>query len=339
MSVSKYVSSEMKMVEIMKNLQLPFKHVVPGEEVLIITDTSMDPLVWRSVMATVAQRGAEPTVALYLPRAHHTAEPTKITACGANGAQIVVLLTTKALAHSEFTERKGKWGLLLMEEITVDILSNPICSINEEDYRIITEREQKIRNVWKQGGDLHLTTPFGTDLRAKLVETPTRSVDPAPGILAKNEKTGGRGGSTWPYGENRVTPLEGSGEGTVVWDLCGHTPEGFYQEPVRLTVKGGRVVKMEGGKEARAVERYFAEHGDENWNACPAEISIGTNHKGVPLGAVRSDKKVLGTVHVAIGHSDVGGNLYSKTHFDGLMTKPTIRVNDTLVTRDGIFQL
>ncbi len=117
-----------------------------------------------------------------------------------------------------------------------------------------------------------------------------------------------RGAGTWPFGECRVTPLEGTGEGRVVWDVCGHAPPGRYGQPVVLTVERGRVVKIEGGKEADGVRRYLETYGDENSYAAPAEISVGLNHKATIMGTVRNDKKALGTAHIAIGRSDKSGN-------------------------------
>jgi leucyl aminopeptidase (aminopeptidase T) len=217
----------------------------------------------------------------------------------------------------------------------VDILTSPGCQLEESDLEMILEKERWVREFWMQGGDVHVTTPAGTDLRAKLVKTDKRSAR-VLGILQPNGER--RGAGTWPFGECRVTPLEGSGEGTVVWDICGHAPPGRYAQPVVLTVKAGRVVNIEGGKEADGVRRYFEAHGDENSYAAPAEISVGLNHKAVIMGTVRNDKKALGTSHIAIGRSDIGGTIVSATHFDGLMAKPTITVNGKAFIKDGVLQ-
>ena len=49
----------------------------------------------------------------------------------------------------------------------------------------------------------------------------------------------------------------------------------------------------------------------------------------------RIRKKVLGTSHIAIGRSDVGGLVYSNIHFDGLLSEPTITVNGRTFIKDG----
>lgn len=335
--LEQYVSPANKIVDLVASLQLPFANVEPGEDVMIVTDTNMDPLIWQSVMCVVRSKGADPTLMMYTPRAHHTAEPTNAVAHALKGCRICVYLTTTALAHSEFSEHRGNVGVLLMEEATVDILTSAGCQLDEQDLQLILSRERWVREFWMEGGDVHVTTRAGTDLKANLVPGERRSAKVREGILVpEGEK---RGVGTWPFGECRVTPLEGTGEGRIVWDLCGHAPPGPYRQPVTLSVEAGRVVKIEGGREADEVQRYLEKHGDENSYAAPAEISVGLNHKAVILGAVRNDKKALGTAHIAIGRSDIGGTLVSSTHFDGLMARPTISVNGKTFIKDGVLQI
>ena len=333
--LEQYVSPGNKIVDLIASLQLPFAHIGRGEEVMIVTDTNMDPLICQAVMGVIRSKGADPTLMMYTPRAHHTAEPTRAVAHALKGSDICIYLTTTALAHSEFSEHRGNVGVLLMEEATVEILTAPGCQLDEADLQLILKRERWVREFWMEGGDVHVTTPAGTDLRAKLAQGDKRVGKVREILFPEGEK---RGAGTWPFGECRTTPLEGSGTGRVVWDICGHAPPGRYAQPVALTVEAGRVVKIEGGREADGVRRYLETHGDENSYAAPAEISVGLNHKATIMGAVRNDKKALGTAHIAIGRSDIGGTLVSATHFDGLMARPTITVNGKMFIKEGVLQ-
>jgi len=128
--LEQYVSPGNKIVDLVASLQLPFATVRRGEEVMIVTDTNMDPLICQAVMAVVRSKGADPTLMMYTPRAHHTAEPTRAVAHALQGADICVFLTTTALAHSEFSEHRGNKGVLLMEEATVEILTSPGCQLD-----------------------------------------------------------------------------------------------------------------------------------------------------------------------------------------------------------------
>jgi 2,5-dihydroxypyridine 5,6-dioxygenase len=333
--LEQYVSPGNKIIDLVAALQTPFAHVRRGDEVMIVTDTNMDPLILQAAMAVIRSKEADPTLMMYTPRVHHTAEPTRAVAHALKGSDICVYLTTTALAHSEFSEHRGNVSVLLMEEATVDILTSPGCQLDQADLELILNRERWVREFWMQGGDVHVTTPAGTDLKAKLVKTDKRVGKVREILFPEGEK---RGAGTWPFGECRTTPLEGSGEGRIVWDICGHAPPGRYGQPVVLTVEAGRVVRIEGGKEADGVRRYLETHGDDNSYAAPAEISVGLNHKATIMGAVRNDKKALGTSHIAIGRSDIGGTIVSATHFDGLMARPTITVNGKAFIREGVLQ-
>jgi leucyl aminopeptidase (aminopeptidase T) len=59
------------------------------------------------------------------------------------------------------------------------------------------------------------------------------------------------------------------------------------KEPVKVTVKKGKIVKIEGGRQARQLEEYVNknENGDNI-----AELAIGTNPKSRLLGNVAENK-------------------------------------------------
>jgi hypothetical protein len=42
-----------KIIELVKNLQVPFRNVGPKHKVMVMTDTAMDPLVWQAVMSAM----------------------------------------------------------------------------------------------------------------------------------------------------------------------------------------------------------------------------------------------------------------------------------------------
>ncbi len=67
-----------------------------------------------------------------------------------------------------------------------------------------------------------------------------------------------------------------------------------------------------------------------------AEISIGLNPKAKVTGLVREDKKLLGSVHIALGmNTDTGGVTESKTHVDGIIRCPTVHIDGKLIVDKG----
>jgi leucyl aminopeptidase (aminopeptidase T) len=53
---------------------------------------------------------------------------------------------------------------------------------------------------------------------------------------------------------------------------------------------------------------------------------------------VLEDEKVLGTCHIALGNNlSLGGSVDAPLHLDGVLKKPTIRIDGRLIMKDGGF--
>ena len=115
--------------------------------------------------------------------------------------------------------------------------------------------------------------------------------------------------------------------GKLVIDLTMHHI-GRLITPIELTVESGRVVKIDGGAEARILRDYLEKYGDDNAYMCPAEASVGVNAEAVVRGIQREDKNIMGTLHFGLGTNvDVGGSVKSKIHMDGVILHPTLYVD------------
>ena len=106
-----------------------------------------------------------------------------------------------------------------------------------------------------RGRHVRVTCPNGTDLTASIKGRPGRSIAGMP--LALHPGKGG--GCAFPDGEAHVCPVEGTGEGRVVFDLTAHSV-GALKEPIILTVEKGMVTKIEGGHQAQ-IWRNILEQG------------------------------------------------------------------------------
>ena len=108
--------------------------------------------------------------------------------------------------------------------------------------------------------------------------------------------------------------------------------------PIELIVEEGRVVRIEGGADARILRDYLETYGDENAYMCPAEASVGVNAKARVRGIQREDKNILGSMHFGLGTNvDVGGSIRSNIHMDGVILEPTLYVDGVMRIEDGRF--
>jgi 2,5-dihydroxypyridine 5,6-dioxygenase len=323
-----------KLIAIAKAFQTPLRlNAKAGDKILIMTDTQMDPLLWQGLATAASCLDMEPVVTIMAPRAHHAANPASPVMHAAMDPEVdlVVYLTSTAMAHATITEDlvDAKKKFILMEELTVDMLKpgGPAWA----DYETMDRLGQKIAKVYTQGNTVRVTCPNGTDLTVSIKGRPGRSIAGMP--LALHPGKGG--GCAFPDGEAHVCPVEGTGEGRVVFDLTAHSV-GALKEPIVLTVEKGMVTKIEGGHQAQIWRNIFDKANDPNSYNCPAEVSIGLNKNVVPTGSMRTDKKMYGTSHIGVGDTVVlGGTCHAKLRLEGVIRYPEISVDGQVLTKGG----
>jgi leucyl aminopeptidase (aminopeptidase T) len=200
------------------------------------------------------------------------------------------------------------------------------------DYSKVSELSWKVARLLEEGKEVVITTDRGTNLRMSIVGR-RPGTPPDDGLYREP----GRWGNL-PAGEAYIAPVEESVEGVAVID-GSVSPLGVLGEPIRFVVEKGRVVKIEGGKEAQALARFLEELGDPNAYFV-GELGIGTNEKARVTGNILEDEKAFRTVHIALGMNvDMGGKIESKTHNDGIILNPTVVIDGKVIMDRGIFTI
>ncbi len=145
--------------------------------------------------------------------------------------------------------------------------------------------------------------------------------------------------SAAPNIEANFSPVEGTVEGIFVADASiPYLGIGLLSTPVTFTIKDGKVVKVEGGNEAERLKNIWAEINDPNvYNV--AQVAVGLNPEiKAPVGRLgcNYDEGAFGTAHIGIGTSSIlGGEVKASTHFDAVMTNPTIKLDGKELLKDG----
>lgn len=324
-------SVDPRIIQMLPYARIPFAlNVSPDESVLIVADTESDVLCWQALAAAGHAQGADVTVTISPPVAQHSYEPAPAVAAAMWASDHIMLVTSRALAHSEAAKRCQREGrtIFFMEELTPDMLSR---GATLEDYEEMQPLGKRVMEAWTEARDVHVTTEEGTDFKC--------SVNGREGLFiagkAFQSDSLGMCSCAFPDGESVIAPVEGTGEGTVVFDTTAHSV-GRIREPMRLTIRDGVVVEIEGGDEARTWQDILeAQNDPESWKF-PAEIAIGLNPKAKVTGVLREDKKIWGSCHMAVGtNADFGGTVQAKVHMDGLMLKPTVTFDGTPIVEQG----
>jgi len=301
--------------------------VKAGEKVLIVADT--DTMAVSAALATAALEITPEVVTTVMnPVAVDGDEPPAIVGAAMLAADVALLPVSYSISHSTATRNALKHGtrVLSLPATTPDQL---VRGGAEADFEAASPTVRKMGELLGAAASAQLTSPAGTncsfDLRG-------RSGNAHDCILDRPGKF-----SAFPNIEANISPVDGTAEGTIVFD--GSIPNlriGPLRAPVKCTVQKGNIVKVEGGPEADMIRKVWAELGDASvYNI--AQLAIGLNPAIYMLtGVWAQDHGAFGTVHIGIGTSaNIGGTTKAACHFDGMMYRPTLKLDGRVVLEYG----
>ncbi|MDA2934137.1 aminopeptidase [Acidobacteria bacterium AH-259-D05] len=298
-----------------------------GEQFCLVTDTER--LSLAEIFAGVASTmGSDPVLVVMSPRAQHGEEVPEIVASSMEKADLVFQVVTHAMTHTDATQRALQAGarVLVLRGVTEDLMLHGAI---RADYKQIATRCAQLAEQLAEANQARVHTPLGTDLVMSLTGRQPHVLDgtlKGPGTFA-----------AMPDGETAVSPVEGSTEGLLVIEKSMDAL-GLLDEPIRMRVSGGKVVSIEGGDSARQLERLVKAADDGATNI--AEFAVGTNPRARLIGNMAEDKKLEGSVHIAIGDNHVlGGAVKSNIHLDGLLLNPTVELDGRVIVEAGDFKL
>lgn len=194
----------------------------------------------------------------------------------------------------------------------------------EVDYGELARVTERIAARLSTAGSCRITSPAGTDL---VLDLDGRTAISDDGNLQAEAAWG-----NLPAGEAFIAPVEGAGEGPIVFDgaLAGY---GMLREPLVVTVAGGLAIHADGDAAAWLLGTLDA---GGRGGRLLAELGIGTNPRATLTGNILEDEKAVGTAHLAFGTNvTFGGTNLASVHIDGMVVRPTIEVDGRPWILDG----
>ncbi len=293
-----------------------------NETLLVVTDPPLANLA-RALVDAARPLAREVLLLEYGTRQVNGEEPPDPTPAAMAAVDAVLAVTTRSLTHTAARRAATAAGarVATMPGITEECL---IRTMNA-DYRAIAARTERVAALLTAATVARVTTALGTDVTLPVANIAAIA---STGLILRPGQWG-----NLPSGEAYLHPEEGKSEGVVVVDgsLAGI---GKVKEGVRITVKGGLAVQVEGGREARRFAEQLEAAGPLARNV--AELGVGTNDRAVVTGHILEDEKILGTVHIAFGNNvSMGGTVDVPFHVDGIIMKPTLTLDGTVVIEEG----
>src|SRR5690349_9988415 len=204
------------------------------------------------------------------------------------------------------------------------------------DYRLVDRLSDKLRERMLRADTLTVKTEAGTSFAAHF----SRALDwvKTSGLISP------RYWSNLPAGEVFTTPA--TVDGTFVCDAtAGDYFNGKYGDlqstPMKLTIQGGRLTKVECERDDLEKEFWDYCHTDENSDRV-GELAFGTNlGLSEMIGVLLQDEKFPG-VHIAFGDpygNQTHADWKSTTHVDVITRQCDVWIDDDQVIEKGRYQL
>jgi len=207
----------------------------------------------------------------------------------------------------------------------------------DADFDLIEQRCELVAHALMLGRRIRLDT-YGGDGSLYTLLADLDGQEMPPGI--SNGRIQNSEWANLPPGETFIVPVDGEGKFVVNGSIPGRV---FTRgEELILGFEDGRCVDVQAS--APSILHYFHDTqiapaeamGDANWRNL-AEIGFGMNTMIDRLfGIELLDEKKAGTVHVALGASDLlGGRIHSSIHCDLVSLNPTVFVDGKPILDHG----
>lgn len=308
--------------------------VSPGEEVAITADTASDWSVVEATARAVSIVGAKPVVFLHqtpvgVGKAADPYLPVRTLTAVLTSADVWIEYNRNWLLYSTPYWKAMEYGKLKYICLVGMYADMMVRTIGRVDLSTIYVFQRKLAEVTSRSRYMRVTTPAGTDVEFEN--------DPTRPVLVEGEVQGP--GEYMLFGQVDWAPIESSINGVIVFDGSIWPPEelGILKTPIKLFIRDGKVYRIDGGWEAKHLERWLKSFNDENMFRI-AHLSYGCNPGAKLSGNILEDERVWGVVEWGLGSqsSTFRGKLGPATsHTDGVCMNPTVVGDGEKIIVDG----
>ncbi len=307
----------------------------PGETFVITADTECEKRVIDATATAAFACDAKPMVI-------YTASPLGVGKA-ADPMLPLESLTAALLKADAWVEFNNKWLLystpydIAMKEnkklrhlclvgMNVDMM---VRNIGRVDYPNLEKFMKLVTKKTLSAKHMRITTPAGTDVEFN--NEPGRKPIMELGYADTP-------GSHMMAGQIGWSPNFESINGTIVFDGSLVPPiVGILKEPVRLTIKKGEIVKIEGGKEATEYEKWLKSFNHPQMLKL-AHVCYGFNPGARLTGDILEDERVWGGTEWGLGNVGailVPGGISGPSHTDGICLNSSVWLDGVQIMDKG----
>ena len=204
------------------------------------------------------------------------------------------------------------------------------------DYSKLQATGDAVRSSIASGKEIHITTPNGTDLKARIEG---RQIFVSDGVITPEKiKKGGPASQTWlPAGEVYLSAVPGTAEGKVV--VPRQMFRGKTIESLTLTFKAGKLTSMSAKAGLEPLKALYDASGEGKDVFGIIDLGINPNVHLVP-GSRMDAWMPAGMVTVAFGANDwAGGENSSSFSLSSFLPGSTVTVDGKTLVEKGSLKM
>lgn len=302
-----------------------------GECVMVYGDPGADSSVVRATVDAVEAGGGQPLEVWYRILGPPGTEPPRPMAEAMRTSDAIVEFARTYLITTRAFERALDAGArhLCLTGMDGDMMVRCIGNVS---LPALKRFGQALARLTERARDVHVTSPGGTNLRFRLGKRP---------IILDTGECVAPGRDSYLGGQISWAALEATIAGTIVLDGTVWPPDELapLKEPIRVTVRRGRIAAIDGGDAGAALTRWIKHFRDSKmYNV--AHFCFGFNPGARITGRILEDERSFGAFVTGFGSQQAsfkGGYTLAKSHLDGVTLKPTVLFDDIEVEREGSF--
>lgn len=311
--------------------------VKKGETVVITADTMSDEKIVNAVAGAVFAAGAKPMV-IWCPTPRGVGKdadadlPVEALGAAIGGGDVWLELNEQWLLYSTAHELAIAKNKNLRHLNLVGMNADMVVRlIGRVPVRVLADFQEKLTDMTKAAKHVKITTSAGTDL-----EFDNDHNCPFYNELGIADKPG----SVYLSGQICWFPVNETINGTIAFDGSITPPCGVLNQPVKMKVEKGYVVKITGGAQAEEFQKWL-ESFDDPLMFRMAHVCYGLHPNAKLCGDVIEDERIWGATEWGMGYlpaADAPPNgINAASHTDGICLNSSVWLDGVQILDNGKF--
>ncbi len=310
--------------------------VKAGETVAITADSGSDKKIIDALAKAAAEANGLPLV-MWIPKAEQDGQaglkdwPAEALTAALCKVDVWVEAQSTIILYSEIWEtamaENKKLRYLIIGDTEIDSMLRTFAGF---DIQLLGKLLKKVTAMAKVTQKVRITSKNGTDVSYET--NPSYAFDYDDGDFSKPKFC------TAP-GYINIVPKTGSMNGKIVFDALMNVDVFNNENHVEFEMKDGIIAAVNGNEEAEKFSKYLASFDDPNMYKISHNM-FGLNPGIRKLsGDIVEDERIWGGVDFGFGHTSPIDmpplGQVAKSHFDGVVAKTSIYLDDQLIVKDG----